>query len=743
MKLEVTPFPRFSSSPFPYRKREGQETLADGRVITLAPGTTIPDYVRAVYGLNKVVSIRENFPFLNRHDSDKNYTPADTDPFVFRDGSSLSLFKSQALHLLNSLVDMWRSLGLPTTKDEERQIEVPDVEKVMRDSLKSGKPPEQREMIGYITSNVDILLKASLQRTVLPGWWVVSYDGKKSSGDSHLFEAVSILVEAFGIITKSAKFKSVFESTIKDQGDPLDTSIGFPYYTSEMSKEGVPVAKLKMLDQYKGFPAQPSSWQEIRSHVVSRGRSDFEKAFPFAIAPIVRIQPGYKWAHNWRRTDTGFQLIGDVRGNSTNRVAWMAPYMLNLALSPLQSHWKALRKMIPGLFHDGITRVSDISYLKKENPFLLESDFSNYDRSIPVDVISHLASEYAKLTRRPKYWESALNQTQFDIPLIWPDHVSGERGRGWVFTPKSLALLSGLKITSEIGSFMNIIINIAGWLETGYKTRAQTIAYLTSRLSSDYSKPEVLIQSDDTLLIDGDFSKLVAKAEAFETGAKMAGIKSSLSFGDKFLMRHLSSGSDLPVASRIWQNTLNNEDPQQDPLVFSVGLAVRTDGILGYKTFDPFSTGKVQKISVMRAKFETLMLQSLVTMLTKSAVPLVEPIKMLRLLIDAGEEMVRTDSQYCTFPTAYTTDIDVKRRTFLLALAKREAESLTAHSSSAYISELLRNSASPAAALTLETILREHPQLRNLVGQLVIKEHEFYSFAMKKLNFSQTIDLNF
>jgi len=750
MKLEVKTSPSFISSPFPGSIRKPEEVLSSGKTASIPVGTSIPQYIKAVYGISKVESVKENFPFLNRDDADKTYTPSDTDPFVFSGAHSIKIFKSEALRLLEHLSNAWTALNLPMAKDEVRNMMFPDIEKVM-DSISKGESKffswsdkERMEDIGFLISNIEIMGKASLQRTVIPGWWAVSYDGK-SSGNLSFFEpAIAVFLEAFKSITAHASFQSVFNDTLSGQGDPLDTTIGFPSYSAEVSKDGTPVSKLLMLDQYKNLPCSADSWNAVIDAVKARGRSDFERSYPFAIAPIRRIQPGgRKWAHAWRRSEVGLQLIADVRGHSTNRVAWMAPYLLNLLLSPVQTHWKALRKLIPGLYHDGETRKLDLAYLKSSGAFVIESDFSNYDRTIPVDVTNRFFRDYANMTNRPAYWHGALSQTQANIPLIWPDQVSGERGRGWVFTPKTLALLSGLKITSEVGTFMNMLIHLAGWLDSGYKTKGECLSYLTSRLNG-YAPPEVLIQSDDTAIIDKDPSRLLAKVHAFELASKKAGIKTSVSIGDRFLMRHMYRGVDSPVSSRVWQNTLNNETNVTDPLIFLVGLVTRTDGMLGQKTFDPFDTGKIRSITTVHLDYEIAVLESLRQFISSSSHPIRPCIEYLDVLISSGSRMQKVEGGRWKMDSDVASELDVKRKRALAQLAARQLETTISDESGSLLDDLaaalMKNSSSPASQMLLDILKSQRPDLAKAVEHTARKEHQFYDFAMRKLGCPTTID---
>jgi len=763
MKLEINAAPSFSSSPFPTKLRAPEEVLKDGTVIPLPQGTTIPDYIRRVYKVQKIIPVTAPYQFLNRDMDNKQYTPEDTDRFVFKNKASISLFKKETIALIGALTDMWKGYGLPILKDKDRNIEIPDTDAVIRE-LRNPKHPfsviydANRSELGTIVSNVDILKKASIQRTVLPGWWVVSYDGRNAINRSYFDGAIAVLVDAMNHLKQSLAYKESLTDVLQAQGDPLDTAVGFPLYAAELDAKGNPISKLKVLDQYNGIGNVGPDWVALKKEISRRGRTPFERDHVFAIAPIRRIMPGYKWAHVFKPSMSGLRLDHDTRGHSTNRVAWMAPYLLNLIISPIQTEWKALRKIIPGLYHDGETRTAVLKGLRDQKPLLLESDFSNYDRTIPNDVMADFMKSYCASLPNSDYWLAILLQTQRDLPIVWGDHISSGRGHGWVFQVESLALLSGLKITSEVGTYMNLLINIAGWLNTGYMTKAEVFSYLTLASRDPNWKqtfatnpPLVLIQSDDTQLIHSRRDDLFKLYDAFKAGSDAAGIEAKIELGDKFLMRHMTAGIDQPVLARIYQNTLSNEEPPEDAIKFLVGLAVRTDGVGGWKTFDPFFTGTNVGMTKVDRDIGILVFTSLLGFTSTSASVIHEATEFISLIISGLEGSVERNGRF------YVTELvgralDGKRDKYLRALASQEAKlflnrasadtTLTRAEAMTLLNQLRKNQQSPSAMLTLEYLKHHVAELEKVEKMMVEKENRFYRFAMKKLGLSITIEGN-
>jgi hypothetical protein len=696
---------------------------------------TIPDYIRRVYGVSPVPVV-QHFAFLDRDAEEKSYNLGSTDKYVFNAVSFPGKFFNEANRLRDVINANAKELGLLLEEDKDRKALFVSGDSLQRAfdhvRAKAGISAEAKitayESLFSVASANEIIKKVALQRTILPGWHIVSYDGKQSGNTAAFNNAIAILIEVMKRLRQTDRYVQAMKKVREGQGDPLDTTTGFPLYSAEYSPEQGPIAKLKTLLQYKGIGSGVRTWDGIREKVIARGRNEFERQFPFAVAPIRRVQPGYKWGKIWKRTSTGLVLDREERGHSTNRVAWMAPYLLNLLISPVQAEWKAFRMLIPGLYHDGPTHKVLLDGLRANpNLLIVESDFSNYDRTIPVDVTSAFFKAYSQLTNQPDYWYQALMQTQTNIPLIWGDHTSGGRGRGWVFVPKSIALLSGLKITSEVGTFMNLLVNIAGWIQTGFMSREAIIAYLTSTPAV----PKVLIQSDDTSLIASSKEELTGLTESFRQGAKMAGISASIGVGDKFLMRNLYLGKDTPVSIRVWQNTLNNETPPEDAITFMVGLVVRTDGMLGFKTFDPFQTGTIRKITAITRNIEMEVLKSLLLFTSSANTPITSAVEFLKLMIAAGDRMIKVDGGYKILQDDYLTLMQVRKAALAALAAKSTAKSI--QGVDAWIYQLYKDRQSPTASYTLDALIAGNAVLAKKISELAGLENQFYNYAMKTL----------
>lgn len=753
MSLEITPSPGFVPSPFGRKERQAMDAGPDGNDITLAPGLSIPDYVRSVYGINKVDSFIGQFNFLDRDNKTRHYIPQDEDPFVAKSPKFIQEFKESANKSIDEIKKHWQELSLPIARDKDRGVVLPDVDAVINAILKNPKNVTKEEKhlidsymkhsgpISEMASEIDIMKKACLVRTVLPGWWIVSYKGKETPHASSFDKAIAILVDAMHEVRNSSMFKNKLEETLHEQGDPLDTNTGYPFFSAATSATGEPIAKLATVDLYRNVGTRGFSWPGVREEIDKRCPSANLKGHPFAIFSIRRQQPGYKWNHVWAPRMGGLKLLNDVRGYTTNRVAYGAPYILNLYLSAIQSEWKAIRKLIPGLYHDGAAKKTVLDQIRNDKPFIIESDYSNYDRNIPVNIADRFFAQYCSKLPHGNYYFDLLRQTNSSLPLIWPDWVGHDRGRGWIFNVDRLALLSGLKITSDIGTFINAIVIIKSILDSKVMTDTEIKTYLLSRVKGNESRSLFLIQSDDTLLLHKDFTKLRSLANSFVKAADTAGIKGALGLGDRFLMRHMRDGADTPMISRIWQNTLSNEASYQDPLKFTVGLCARTDGLFGHKTVDPFGTGKNQSVTKFHINYGVDILQELLRFTSNSKSPVRPAIEFITMLLTAGKRM---QSQGNTkMATVDMQLIDAYRTRMVKALAIQElakADTSLQAFFSTYVYSLYKNANSPTSKQILDEIIKLEASTAGKLNMIQQKENQFYKHALRVLNINEIIE---
>jgi len=162
-------------------------------------------------------------------------------------------------------------------------------------------------LICFITSNVDIMKKVSVVRNVYPGWWAQSYAGKDSPKPDKFVPAIRALMKAIDIIEASPRFKTVLAQTQSELGDPLDTNVGYPYFSAETSKAGEPIAKMRVLELFKAIGQQHKDFHSVVKEIGRRSKPLGLGEYPLLIAPIRRVSSGYKWNHEFEQSSTGLR----------------------------------------------------------------------------------------------------------------------------------------------------------------------------------------------------------------------------------------------------------------------------------------------------------------------------------------------------------------------------------------------------------------------------------------------------
>jgi hypothetical protein len=729
-------------SPFGRLTRPFTDVASNGEDQVIGKGKTLPDLARIFYNISKVTPISANYPFLDRDNKERSYDPGKEDPFVFSNYSSIQKFKDSTYHLIESLVKEWKAMGLPVKLDKDRKLELPDAEmcweNLTADNELGTIIRAQYSTISFILTNVDIMKKACIIRGIIPGWWASSYAGKDAPDADHFNASIRAHLRAIKILETTPRYKRLREELANEMGDPLDTNVGYPYYEAKIDAAGRPLTRYKVLHLFEKLGTNNYSVDNLFANVDQRCKGLGLDGFPFAIAPIRRSSYGWKWQHVFSQTSLGLVTDHDERGSNTTRIAWAVPYIFNLYMSPLQAELKTIRKMIPGLYHDGAAKVQRTKVLQTTNPYVSEADYSNYDRFMPVNLFMRFMAGYLADKPNGQYWLDMCHALHHRLPLIWPDYVGESKGRGWVFTPKKLGLLSGVKITSEEGSFINSIVNGQSYLDAGLGSEDDLVAYLTMYKDESVpigSRPHYWdIQSDDTAHYSKDFTVLKKLGDSFLHNVKKAGLKGELMIGDRFLMRSVTLGRDTPVPSRVFQNTLQNEAPITDELTFLVGTAMRTDGMLGQKTFDPFGTKLIQPTLLVEVKYSLNVIEQLLTFLRTARVKQYEAINYLEHMQKAAKLMLASGSPTPTMPSEIAAEISKLRLKYLDMLATREQQLAMKGESEQTLRSMLyslhKNSNIPSQKMLLDNILKANPQFGSILDTIAARENTFYKMAM-------------
>jgi hypothetical protein len=736
-------------SPWGFRFRPFTESKTNTSEYVVRNGSTLPDVARAFYGKVDVHPISLNAGFMGRDlFKNKDYEPGKEDPFVMRDLTSMQTFFTSCKGHVVLLTELAKKLSLPIKKDDKRtNLDIIDPDALF-EWLNPSHDKHQTLLdnwddIVFIMSNQDITRKYCIVRAVPVGWWASSYAGRPSGNLPTFMPAIRALVRAMRILRASSKYEKIRSETEPDIGDPLDTNVGYPFFSAEVNKDGVPISKLKVAHAFSGLGIGFNDFTGLKKRVDEMCPEPNLKGFPLAMAPLRRQQPGYKFAHMFKTSGLGITSENDWAGFNTVRIAWMAPYLENLLLSPLQVEWKVLRKMMPGVFHDGPAKKLRNDFLRKNKKTLrmAEADYTNYDRFMPFDIFEEFTRQYLKGHKREKLLNTMVQGLFHDVPIIWPDGVNGDGKHGWIFTPKDLGLFSGLKITSEVGTFVNTIVNLATIAESRGMNEDQLVSYMTMYKDADSgSKREYFwVMSDDTLLIADNPQGLYKQCIAFKKFSDLAGLKGSLQIGDRFLMRHCEGGRDTPVPARTFQNSVSNESAVTDPLIFRVGLAMRTEGLLGQRTYDPFQIGKILSVTASELIFSYQVLVDLRKQISTSAQVDARSLEYIDTLITAAKTMTIDlgKGRSIAMRPSYGSALDKHRVAFISELAARELEMVSTLKLSSFktlIYQMYKDRHNPASNRVLEEIMSLSSSSASELSVVVTKEREFYKFIMGKLN---------
>jgi len=740
------PITKHSLSAFGYKKRAFTEALTAKTDVIIEPGLRIPDLIRRYFPGAQPRAIGGKYGFLTRDDKTREYT-SDSDPFVMtgRTEKDLIAFADDAKHILAAIVEEWTSLGLPSLFDKDRQVSTIDESTVhLHPTYQLTTPEGQRfrDAVQFLAANADIMLKACVVRGISPGWWAVSYAGK-SAADINFFEdAIHAHLTVYDRFVNSAIGRASIQREWDESSDPIDTNPGYPYFSAQLSKTGAPITRDATVLLFKNLCNQGFTWPELLREVDNRVKDENLAGHPFAVAPLRRLQPGYKWMHQFEITGGGLITGYDLRGLNSQRVAWMVPYAYNLCIAPASAVMKAFRRILPGAFHGGVEKRLRHDRLRKLHAahklFLVEGDYSNFDRFLPIDLLARFVDGVTEDWRNKTYWRDAIMHLHRSASLIWPDYYAGDAEGGWIFKPGPLALLSGVKVTADTGTITNSIINAAALAKTYQWSRGQLISYLGQYLdgSTPGSKTEYYyIQSDDTALIASSNQLLERHRETFVEAVAAAGLKGSVSVGDRFLMRHIQQGADRPVPARVWQNTMSNEEPINNPLIFLAGLAARTDGLLGLKSVDAFGTGSHQVISVAEARVTHIILRTLRRRLASARHP-----------IDTAVTLV-DELLACVPPISPSTSPDNTvhgKRAQLPVLSRirsainREMARATLSDTSIaeWIRALWRDRHAPSSQQMLDDLAVDIPGVTQLIQEMVSKERAYFEKATRSLGVS-------
>jgi len=179
-----------------------------------------------------------------------------------------------------------------------------------------------------------------------------------------------------------------------------------------------------------------------------------------------------------------------------------------------------------------------------------------------------------------------------------------------------------------------------------------------------------------------------------------------------------------------------------------VGLAMRTDGLLGQKTYDPFNTGTTQLTTHAEISLTLDILASLKRFLTTARTPQRDAIYLVDTLLDAGRNMLaRTAGNIkatAKMASASAELLDRIRKTALKALADSEMAKINGplgqQAASTLLYQLHKDKYIPSSAMLLDQLIHNDGGLRSALDTIQKRESQYYHHAMKKIGLDVTMN---
>jgi len=253
-----------------------------------------------------------------------------------------------------------------------------------------------------------------------------------------------------------------------------------------------------------------------------------------------RSGPVYKWTSmlQFDTTKNAWHTKAEWRGHAQrNRIVQMSPASFNFSLRRLASYLKLARKLIPGLWRDGLDAQRMTGF-----EFNYEADISGYDKSVPAWLQVAIAESWKRvwphLTAEIDFWISCERRG-----LITPD---------WELDSNHCAVVSslggtrtGLKLTSEIGTWAGLWATLTALLDQGVDISTWPASPVFTSLQ----------QGDDVRI--GSHKQL--DPDQWAASFLTFNLKCDLVLGDGFLAKHTINGLATPIAGRLVQQTMSNE----------------------------------------------------------------------------------------------------------------------------------------------------------------------------------------
>jgi hypothetical protein len=514
------------------------------------------------------------------------------------DFSAHSPLFSDIKALMNRATARWAELGLPITRDEWRDADLPDGEahakavseghaaitKVTRDNYAE---------VCEILSLVDNAAKFTIQRYVPPAWYIQDMGANHVAISPLLKRAVAILKRIAQRLLLSDRGKLLMRGVLDEYSDPFGTAVGWPLFKSATllgDDEEPDDAKLEVLSMLEGslkhikWRNDAAVYDEIVRAWVSRVPDEFARSNPLVYLVNRRYRVGGKFNPDWGRWGET-RLLREMKGAPYMRIAQAAPWVGNLLQGTLMPYFKALRMMLKGCYHTAELSSRYVNQLRDQSRpwFVAESDISQYDLNLAIEVTDAVDDVIASLTPMPAAAKAILHKVRRTaIAMPDPSNV-GEQKRALVISG-DIMLPSGIKLTAEYGTLCNVLVTICWMINAGWRERD----ILTYWDADDERWPILwLMQGDDKAVMGHDLPKLTRQVAQEATMYPLIGTTAKVALCDRFLQKHMYMGALTPVIGRMIQQRLSNEHPPESPEQYMMGVVASMVGVNGYTQDTP------------------------------------------------------------------------------------------------------------------------------------------------------------
>lgn len=704
--------------------------------VTAAEKVSGLDYIKSKNPMSRIIEFSANFNFLKRDNPGKNVRLSSlplnmTDPYSYAD------VKSEAAHagarsIIAECTKEWKALGLPTTIHPHANVEIPDDEKAIKMAMNNPKlAAEMTKRYGdicLITANVDSLIRFTLQRYVREGWYLRSYSTKTSPVlDDHKL-VIQAILRGFKKYQTTQDYRTKLQAMKEKSADPFRTNTGWPHYTSS-TNESIDTEKLRTASEFRScFKRFNVSFKDgdnlERLERLHKGAGRSEVAeYVMASAVSRRSKQVTKPLDFFEFDDNTLRLAAKCYAVPDMRKVYMYSYLANIEQRDTVLPLKTCRANVIGAYSDEDNKSKWSAFAAapaNADLITLEIDASGFDENASLAHHDYFSEHIATLVPElpPAYVSMMLKSTRRH-PILTP-HPSnyGDYGDGLAVIGQS-GLQSGAKATGEIGTFYTMWIIAIGYYRAKFITISDIEAWAAGSMLPDRLCP--LILGDDNLHYLKDFNQMALLYDIMIQVYKEFSIEATVLMGDRFLMRHVHRGSDLPVLGRIYSQRLANEKVAETSAQYSLGVIASIDGADGVSWLRQYSYPVTKGWrSEFHKKLYFHVMGILFDQLKSASIP--------PFVVQLKDKIMKgtMDSKTAMQNMNYWAELHVK----IIAGSKNKdgASYLSAYNK--WIDELVADKESPSAAYLIDMISRTDPKFA-----LALKERtRIYSALQDKVH---------